>query len=590
MRPTHPCAWRAGRPACATRRCATRCCRPHPEAFTSDARDRAASTPPQSYLGRLGLERPEGGHFLLGALARRRAWSARSACERDDAHQGAPHRASIVGMMVRARRAATGIGRALLDALHRRRRASRGSRDADPDASPPASERRCGSTSAPASSAMAAALRRAIKVARPLPRQGHMMLLPVNAASPRMTRRPSLSRSPPASPATTRTRCRWQAREFIARLRAAGRRAVERVRAAQRARPRAGARRRLADRRAGRTTTRRWTATRCAAPTCEPTRRRVLRDGRHRPRRQAVRRRGRRRRVRAHHDRRRDAGRPRHRRAAGVRRSAEGDRVTRAGRRRARPATTAAWPAKTWRAARRRCAPGRVLRPADIGLLASLGHGRGAGAAPPARGLLFHRRRAALDRRAARRRLRLRQQPLHAVRHAAAPGRRRCSTSASCATTRPRSRPRSARAARSADAVITSGGVSVGEADHTKQVMAQLGDVLFWRIAMRPGRPMAFGRIAPAERPTRSAILFGLPGNPVAVMVTFYAFVRDALLRDGRRDAGAAADAARRAAPTPIRKKPGRTEYQRGIVTPRRRRPLAGRASPARRARASCAA
>ena len=75
--------------------------------------------------------------------------------------------------------------------------------------------------------------------------------------------------------------------------------------------------------------------------------------------------------------------------------------------------------------------------------------------------------------------------------------------------------------------MITSGGVSVGEADHTKQVMAELGDVLFWRIAMRPGRPMAIGRI---ESGGRSAILFGLPGNPVAVMVTFYAFVRDALL------------------------------------------------------------
>ncbi len=80
---------------------------------------------------------------------------------------------------------------------------------------------------------------------------------------------------------------------------------------------------------------------------------------------------------------------------------------------------------------------------------------------------------------------------------------------------------------RVADAVITSGGVSVGEADHTKQVMAELGDVLFWRVAMRPGRPLAIGRIDSAGR---SAVLFGLPGNPVAVMITFYALVRDALL------------------------------------------------------------
>ena len=66
--------------------------------------------------------------------------------------------------------------------------------------------------------------------------------------------------------------------------------------------------------------------------------------------------------------------------------------------------------------------------------------------------------------------------------------------------------------------------------------MAELGDVLFWRIAMRPGRPMAIGRIGAAHG-TRARILFGLPGNPVAVMVTFYAFVRDALLRDERRHA-----------------------------------------------------
>ena len=118
-------------------------------------------------------------------------------------------------------------------------------------------------------------------------------------------------------------------------------------------------------------------------------------------------------------------------------------------------------------------------------------------------------------------------------------------------------------AAENADAIITSGGVSVGEADHTKQVMAKLGDVLFWRIAMRPGRPMAIGRITSGER---SAILFGLPGNPVAVMVTFYAFVRDALLAMG----GATPQALpmlRAASVKPLRKKPGRTEYQRGIVS-----------------------
>lgn len=114
-------------------------------------------------------------------------------------------------------------------------------------------------------------------------------------------------------------------------------------------------------------------------------------------------------------------------------------------------------------------------------------------------------------------------------------------------------------AAARADVVITSGGVSVGEADHTKQVMARLGDVRFWRIAMRPGRPMAVGTVG-------SAVLFGLPGNPVAVMVTFYAFVRDALLRM----AGALPrplPMARARCLTPVRKKPGRTEYQRGVLT-----------------------
>lgn len=119
-------------------------------------------------------------------------------------------------------------------------------------------------------------------------------------------------------------------------------------------------------------------------------------------------------------------------------------------------------------------------------------------------------------------------------------------------------------AAANADVVITSGGVSVGEADYTKAIMARLGDVLFWRIAMRPGRPMALGRI---ETGGRGAILFGLPGNPVAVMVTFYALVRDALLAMSGATP-APLPMLRAASVTPIRKKPGRTEYQRGIVTP----------------------
>ena len=148
-------------------------------------------------------------------------------------------------------------------------------------------------------------------------------------------------------------------------------------------------------------------------------------------------------------------------------------------------------------------------------------------------------------------------------------------------------------AAAQADAVITSGGVSVGEADHTKAMMKKLaGDdpaqgsgVVFWRIAMRPGRPMAVGRIpkppqfkekngstaSPAsdssyEKQPTSAVLFGLPGNPVAVMVTFLAFVRPALLR--MMGCTAAQPVLLKArSQEPLRKKPGRTEYQRGTVT-----------------------
>jgi len=117
-------------------------------------------------------------------------------------------------------------------------------------------------------------------------------------------------------------------------------------------------------------------------------------------------------------------------------------------------------------------------------------------------------------------------------------------------------------AAAQADAVITSGGVSVGEADHTKAMMKQLGDVAFWRIAMRPGRPMAVGRIQQGDR---SALLFGLPGNPVAVMVTFAAFVRPALQQLMGWKAPAQPLLKARAEDS-LRKKPGRTEYQRGIV------------------------
>ena len=165
-------------------------------------------------------------------------------------------------------------------------------------------------------------------------------------------------------------------------------------------------------------------------------------------------------------------------------------------------------------------------------------------------------------------------------------------------------------AAAKTDAIITSGGVSVGEADYTKTMMKKLGDVAFWRIAMRPGRPMAVGRISSAKSASSpgktcassyknnssangdirfaagppqgetvpsggsephgvgsvGAILFGLPGNPVAVMVTFLAFVRPALLQ--MMGATTAAPPLLKARSLEaIRKKPGRTEYQRGWVS-----------------------
>lgn len=116
-----------------------------------------------------------------------------------------------------------------------------------------------------------------------------------------------------------------------------------------------------------------------------------------------------------------------------------------------------------------------------------------------------------------------------------------------------------AQAAMQADAIITSGGVSVGEADFTKAMMKKLGDVAFWKIAMRPGRPMAVGRIG-------QSVLFGLPGNPVAVMVTFLAFVRPALWRMMGSTANAA-PMLRAKSLEPLRKKAGRTEYQRGFVS-----------------------
>ena len=127
-------------------------------------------------------------------------------------------------------------------------------------------------------------------------------------------------------------------------------------------------------------------------------------------------------------------------------------------------------------------------------------------------------------------------------------------------------------AAAAADVVISSGGVSVGEADFVKGLMAELGEVLFWKIAMKPGRPMAFGRLRVdgeeicGER-GGAAWLFGLPGNPVAVMVTFYQFVREALYALMGADPVPVVPLLPALCTGALKKVAGRTEFQRGILS-----------------------
>ncbi len=113
-------------------------------------------------------------------------------------------------------------------------------------------------------------------------------------------------------------------------------------------------------------------------------------------------------------------------------------------------------------------------------------------------------------------------------------------------------------AASFADAIITSGGVSVGEADFVKDILRRLGEVNFWKIAMRPGRPLAFGRI-------RSAWFFGMPGNPVSVVATWYQFVQPALRRLMGQELKKPLSFRVRTLER-LRKRPGRTEFQRGIL------------------------
>jgi molybdopterin molybdotransferase len=115
-------------------------------------------------------------------------------------------------------------------------------------------------------------------------------------------------------------------------------------------------------------------------------------------------------------------------------------------------------------------------------------------------------------------------------------------------------------ASASADVILTSGGVSVGEADYMKQLLNELGQVVFWKIAMKPGRPLAYGKIGNAH-------YFGLPGNPVSVMVTFYQFVRDAMLALMGQPNPTPVPQLPAICTAALKKAPGRTEFQRGLLS-----------------------
>ena len=115
-----------------------------------------------------------------------------------------------------------------------------------------------------------------------------------------------------------------------------------------------------------------------------------------------------------------------------------------------------------------------------------------------------------------------------------------------------------------ADAIITTGGISTGAADHTREVLSEVAEVAFWSINMRPGRPFAFGKIVSDEK---EVAIFGLPGNPVAVMVSFHFFVKNALFHMmGTRPP--LLFSMRVKTVSPLSKRLGRTEFQRGILAP----------------------
>ena len=117
-----------------------------------------------------------------------------------------------------------------------------------------------------------------------------------------------------------------------------------------------------------------------------------------------------------------------------------------------------------------------------------------------------------------------------------------------------------AKAAVAADAIVTSGGVSVGDADYVAETLERTGTVGFWRVAMKPGRPLAFGRIG-------DALFFGLPGNPNSVMATFYQLVQPALQALAGMPDPAPPLTMPAVSASALRKKPGRREFQRGVLS-----------------------
>jgi molybdopterin molybdotransferase len=109
-----------------------------------------------------------------------------------------------------------------------------------------------------------------------------------------------------------------------------------------------------------------------------------------------------------------------------------------------------------------------------------------------------------------------------------------------------------------ADVVISSGGVSVGEADYTKQMLDELGKVSFWKLAIKPGKPFAFGKL-------KHAWFCGLPGNPVSAALTFYQLVQPLLAKLAGHSEWHLPPRLRARALTPLKKAPGRLDFQRGV-------------------------